>query len=116
MAVTIAYPTVSVDPQQESSSQMKIHKSYPNPAKSTAQIAFSSVTQVSHPEIIIYNLIGQKLATHSCEEEISEDCYHYFTQWDCKDETGSTVPNGVYFYNVITNGSILRADKMIISR
>ena len=108
--------TVSINPQQESSSRIEIHKNYPNPAIATTKISFSSKQQVSQPEVTIYNIIGQKLATLSCEQETKEDGYEYYTRWDCKDEAGSSVPNGVYFYHVITDGSILRADKMVISR
>jgi len=61
-------------------------------------------------------MIGQKLTTLSYEQEAKEDGYEYYAEWDCKDETGSPVPNGVYFYQVVDDKSVFHADKMIISR
>ncbi len=108
--------TVSAEPQQESSSRIKLHKSYPNPAKGTTQISFSSKTQITQPEITIYNLIGQKLATLSCEEENSEDGYRFYVDWNCTSDNGEEVPSGVYLYNVSVNNSIIQTDKLMIMR
>jgi len=107
---------VSSDPQQESSTCIKLHKSYPNPAKSTAQIAFSSKTRVSQSQVTIYNLIGQKLVMLSCEEENSEDGYRYYINWNCTNEAGEEVPSGVYLYNISVNDNIVQTDKLMIMK
>jgi len=91
--------------------QFALYQNYPNPFNPTTAIAFD-LPQDSHVRVLIYNLLGQRIRT------VANDDYAagtHILHWDGRDETGSEVCSGVYFY-VIETDSERAAKKMLMLR
>jgi len=73
-------------------------KNYPNPFNPETDIFFSlpERTQVS---LIIYNILGEKVKTLANGEM---DAGTHSIHWNGRDEAGSSVASGVYFYRLKT--------------
>ncbi|KQC05236.1 MAG: hypothetical protein APR54_00035 [Candidatus Cloacimonas sp. SDB] len=82
---------------------------YPNPFNPETNIFFT-LAEGSEVELTIYNIKGQMIRT------LTEGTYgmgQHSVQWDGKDESGTAVTSGVYFYK-ITAGSYNSMKKMIL--
>ncbi|MDP8241986.1 MAG: T9SS type A sorting domain-containing protein, partial [Candidatus Celaenobacter antarcticus] len=108
--------TVSVEPQQGSSYKIELKPNYPNPANNSTRISFTSKEPLVHPEVKIYNIIGQHVVTLTCEENGAEEGFLYSVLWKGKDDSGVDAPNGVYLYNLIVNEQIAESKKLILMR
>jgi len=73
-----------------------LSENYPNPFNPETDISFSlpERTQVS---LIIYNILGEKVKT--LVNEVMEPGAHT-AHWNGKDESGSSVASGIYFYRL----------------
>jgi hypothetical protein len=69
---------------------------YPNPFNASTMIQFS-LTRTSQVELTIYNILGQKVRSL-----VSQQMSAGFKQvvWDGRDEAGSPVSSGIYFYHL----------------
>ena len=67
---------------------------WPNPASSSVTISFP-VPFISSTEMLIYDVSGKLVRRFSSLETNT-------VQWDCTDETGVTVPSGLYLVQVHT--------------
>jgi len=72
----------------------------PNPFSDSTVLSFSTTKHIDNPEIIIYNIIGQKIKVLSGSETHSENKSIYTFEWDGSDNNGNNVPEGVYFYKI----------------
>lgn len=88
-----------------------LDQNYPNPFNPSTQIRFS-VKEENHTELVIYNLLGQKVATLVSENKIPG---HYQVEWKGKTDNGIAVSSGIYFYR-ITSGNFVDTKKMILIR
>jgi len=86
---------------------LTLSKAYPNPFNANVTIEFI-LPKATMTSVRIYNILGQEI----CE------LYNKYTQagetsviWDGKDNSGSAVPSGVYFYAVRTDDEV-KVDKM----
>lgn len=86
-----------------------LEQNYPNPFNPTTQIAFS-IPQNEHVTIIIYNILGQKIAT-LLDGNLSAGA-HVMT-WDARDAHGEILPSGVYFYK-LSRSSFSAVKKMLL--
>ncbi len=107
---------------------------YPNPINlnkhSATMISFNYPEKASQdPEIIIFNVKGQKVRTLNTgmsfkdlaiSAGLSKDVLsqittrNYSATWDLKDERKNTVPSGVYFYCAKVNGRVIQTKKMLV--
>lgn len=90
-------------------SKFVLHENYPNPFNPTTQIRFD-LPMVSDVQIIIYNMIGQRIKSFKVND-ISPG-FHYIT-WDATNDLGSQVSAGVYLYQIQTN-EFVQTKKMIL--
>jgi uncharacterized repeat protein (TIGR01451 family) len=82
---------------------------YPNPFNPTTNISY----QLSHPdeiEVVVYNLTGQKVRT--LVKSHQKAGYH-LVEWNGKDDSGSSVSSGIYFYEMKTD-EFSKIKKMIL--
>jgi len=82
---------------------------YPNPFNPETTISYS-VKDRSPVRIEIYNLKGQKIRTLVNQDQTPG---HYRIVWNGKDESGSSVGSGVYFYRMQA-GSYSSTRKMLL--
>ncbi|MBS3741745.1 MAG: T9SS type A sorting domain-containing protein, partial [Candidatus Cloacimonetes bacterium] len=96
----------SADPNQNMQDANLSH--YPNPVNSTTTISFNLPVQFQKNAVIkIYNLQGQLIKTLHPEENT--------VNWNCKNEKGSRVANGIYFYSLEADDKTI-TNKMILMK
>jgi len=88
---------------------MELHQNYPNPFNPVTLIPYS-LDKTSQVQITVFNLLGQKINTLF---QGIQNPGAYRIIWDGKDESGRTVPGGIYFFQM-TAGSFSQTKKMIL--
>lgn len=86
-----------------------LSQNYPNPFNPETKIAFS-IPETAKVNISIYNILGQKVRI------LTDRIYpagNYTMDWNGKNDSGSKLPSGVYFYKLITDERAL-SKKMIL--
>jgi len=97
--------------------EFTLYQNYPNPfsynfGKSTTTISFMPSPEAENSEIRIYNTKGQlvkQFKIQNSKNAINE------VAWDGKDDHGTQLGNGIYFYKVIS-GKKSAIKKMVILR
>lgn len=80
--------------------EYSLEQNYPNPFNLSTRIQFVlPVRAISR--IVIYNLLGQRVRTFELGERSPG---RYTVTWDGKNERGSVVSSGVYFYRFESDG------------
>ena len=82
---------------------------FPNPFNDRVRISYELV-QPSEVSISIYNIIGTKIKTLSDQLLTPGE---YANDWDGKNETGTKVPAGIYFYT-IRSGKSTTSGKIVL--
>ena len=82
-------------------SQIELYQNYPNPFNPQTTISFNLTVEDAekNTEIIIYNIKGQQIRQYSIFNNQSS------IVWNGTDENGNTVPSGMYFYKLISDGN-----------
>ena len=88
-----------------------LYQNYPNPFNPTTTIDFS-VASESLVTVKIINLLGKEINT--LVNEILDAGYHTI-QWDGKNNFGTSVPSGIYIYQ-LESDHILLNKKMILMK
>jgi len=73
---------------------------YPNPFNPTTTIRYG-LPENSRVELIVYNLLGQKVRT--LIRETQNAAFHSIL-WDGRNDLGASIASGVYFYRLTTHG------------
>ncbi len=93
-----------------------LKQNFPNPFNSSTTISFSvhssqrRVSSCSQTNLVIYNILGQKVRTLFNEVKPEGD---YEAIWDGRDDAGVELPSGLYFYRLKSNNS-QKTKKMIL--
>ena len=82
-------------------------QNYPNPFNPTTTIAYR-VSQASNVRLVIYNVLGQQIATPVRDFHSAGNYRLHF------DGTGLT--SGMYFYRLFSDGQLVQTRKMLLSR
>jgi hypothetical protein len=88
-----------------------LRQNVPNPFNPSTTISFDLPRQ-SGVELAVYNVLGQKIAT------LAQGDYApgtYTVNWDGKDERGSAVATGIYFYRIVADNYRM-VKKMLLMR
>lgn len=88
-----------------------LNQNYPNPFNPKTTILFDLPLN-SYVTLTIYNIVGQKVKTLFDGEKTAGS---YTIKWDGKDDKGSNVSSGIYFYR-IEAGKCVQVKKMVLSR
>ena len=75
-----------------------LNQNYPNPASLSTTFSFSIPANIKNAELKIYNIKGQLVKTFIPKS--NEKGTTGNLKWDCKDENGMTLCNGIYFYKL----------------
>lgn len=87
-----------------------LYQNYPNPFNPTTQIQFS-LQRAEKVHLEIFNILGQKVRTLLGGEEFAAGPYSFL--WDGKDNRGSPLSSGMYFYRLQTP-TYLKTNKMML--
>ena len=88
----------------------ELFQNYPNPFNPQTTIRFA-VPEPSEIQIIVYNSLGQKVRLLT-RENYSPG--YYEVVWDGRDDFGSPVASGIYFYKMISESGIGQARKLLL--
>jgi hypothetical protein len=90
-------PIIAVD--------FNLSQNYPNPFNPTTNIPLD-ITKAFHVKLVVYNALGQKVATLVDADLIPN---HYEFQFD-----GSNYASGTYYYQVIVNGAAQTKQMLLV--
>jgi protocatechuate 3,4-dioxygenase beta subunit len=110
--VSLNIDAVVTDVSQESGAVPEsyiLEQNYPNPFNPSTQILFS-LPKTEKVSLVIYNLLGQKVAT--LVDGLIEQGTHAVT-WNGRDARGFQLSSGVYFYTLKTT-SFVASKKMLM--
>lgn len=92
-------------------SKFTLSQNYPNPFNQSSIINYS-IKEEGLVELIIYNILGQKVRTLVNQREPKGA---HLAVWDGKDDGGVDLPSGCYFY-VLKAGNCSTSKKLILLR
>ena len=98
----VHFPTDVTDDDNNTSlvpEQFALQQNYPNPFNPSTHIAFS-LPQRAEVTVTIYNVLGQQIRTLA-QGDYPAGEHQLF--WDGRNNSGSTVSSGVYFYRLKTD-------------
>ncbi len=85
---------------------------YPNPVKESTTIVFS-LTTGGDVKLNIMNSIGNKIFQLVSGTRTAGI---HSVVWNCVDQRGLPVKDGMYFFNLEYNGKVIQTNKMVVSR
>ena len=92
-----------------------LDQNYPNPFNVTTDVRYQIADDrfPFHTTLKIFNILGQEVRT--LVDEVQQAGI-YTVQWDGKDENGTEVGSGIYFYRFSTGRDITLTRRMILLR
>ncbi len=109
--IRVAGTTLSVAPGSDGTPKtFELSNNYPNPFNPTTTIEFG-VPHSAQIAIMIYNVLGQRVRMLVDHEQRAAG--RYSVVWDGRDDAGSTVGSGMYFYRLET-GNVAIVKKMLM--
>jgi len=98
----------------------QVRQNYPNPFNPSTTIVYHLPDvgyQPAEVEIVIYNLLGQKVRTLVKERKYPGE---HKASWDGKDDKGNDLSSGIYFYKLTFSGvdlyPLVKPKKMVLMR
>jgi len=91
---------VAIDNEVLAPANFKLHAAYPNPFNPVTNIAYELATSAD-VSITVYNMLGQEVANLV---NGFQNAGNYTVQWNGLDNLGHSVPSGLYFYEMATEG------------
>ncbi len=110
--VTLTVTGYSVDDEYEES--IYLLSTHPNPFSNSTTISYNkTMSSIELAQIRIYNIKGQlvrELKIQNLKLKINE------AVWDGRDENGSDVAQGIYFYTIYSGDRVLATQKCLLLR
>ncbi len=107
----VMIPTAVGDSRKNRPREFELAQNYPNPFNANTTISFSvSSDKKGTGELAVYNIVGQKIRVLS-SGEFKAGTYSF--TWDGKDQNGTVLPTGVYFYS-LQIGQTRQTKKMVL--
>ena len=100
------YPDVDAGvPSTTIPTDYTLENNYPNPFNSTTTVEFYAPTTKQHVELVVYNLLGQRIRTLFDDFPLAD---WNLVRWNpATDHEGQSVASGVYFARLTTPHSVL---------
>jgi flagellar hook assembly protein FlgD len=89
-----------------------LHENYPNPFNPSTTIGYT-IPKSGNLTLVVYDVTGREIRT--LESGAVTPGYHS-VRWDGRDNRGSTVSSGAYFFQLRVSGGFVQTRKMILSR
>lgn len=84
-------------------------QNYPNPFNPTTSIVFQLPKQ-AEVSLVIYNTLGERVRTLTSQSYAAGT---YQLTWDGKNDNGSEISSGIYFYRLVANKQFVDMKKMV---
>jgi len=97
------------DESQQIAGEYTLHQNYPNPFNPTTTISFT-LAKASNVRLEIFNIRGEQV--RSLANEYFNAGY-WTAVWDGKNDSGLSVPSGMYMYRMIT-GTEIQVKNMLL--
>ena len=107
----IIIPATGIDDDGVIPQHFSLRQNYPNPFNPSTNIEFT-LTQPGFVSLEIYDILGQQIKRLVGD---NMDAGRYSIKWDGKNELGSEVPSGAYFYK-LTAADFSNTKKMLLIR
>lgn len=107
----LAQGGTSVQTREGIPTEFTLEQNYPNPFNPTTNIRFS-LPKSSVVSLVIYNALGQKVATLIEGKEFNAGNYNY--TWNGKDLNGNNLSSGIYFYQLNTKDFSVTKKMMLL--
>lgn len=91
--------------------EFALHQNYPNPFNPETVIPYQ-LHESGMVKLVVYNLLGQPIRT--LVDGYQEPGFHK-VHWNVQDNFGETIPNGIFFYKLTSNGHT-QIRKMILQK
>ena len=101
LAYSVNGPIVSVDDVDAIPKEYALKQNYPNPFNPITKIEFS-LPVASDVELVVYNILGQQIATLINEQR---NAGNHSVIWDATDSFGKKLSSGIYLYSVKATGN-----------
>jgi hypothetical protein len=114
----IVFPAVDMGTDSENpivQTSTKLLGNYPNPFNPSTTISFELNPNDQNPELIIYNLKGQKVKIFPVIPSGAQGPGQHSVTWNGTDDAGKHVSSGIYFYKLKTS-STQQTRKMILMK
>jgi len=98
------------DPSRQVAGTFALLPNYPNPFNSMTAISYQ-LSAVSHVELVIYNILGQKVKTLVRRKQVAGE---YLIRWDGRDDAGQEVASGVYIYGLKAGGMVMSRKMLLV--
>lgn len=89
----------------------ELQEAYPNPFNPSTTLGFT-IPEEGKVELRVYNTLGQLVKT-IVNEDLEKGKHQY--KWDAKNESGATLPSGVYFI-VFKSGDYVKTSKVMFMK
>lgn len=94
------------------SKQFKLGQNYPNPFNPGTTIPVTiSAEQWQKVELAVFNILGQRVKT-LFNGLLNQGSYTF--QWNGRDERDTTVPSGIYFYQLRIDRQVVETRRMLL--
>ncbi len=104
--------TSVADPVGQLPDGFALHENYPNPFNPSTTIGYT-IPKSGNLTLVVYDVTGREIRT--LESGAVTPGYHS-VRWDGRDNRGSTVSSGAYFFQLRVSGGFVQTRKMILSR
>jgi len=101
----------NIDEELTVPKQFTLEQNYPNPFNPTTTIKYSLREPVD-VKLVIYNVMGQKVATLVNNERQAAGNYQLI--WDATNDYGARVATGIYFYRLVAGDKFVKTNKMLL--
>ena len=91
--------------------QFALHRAYPNPVRGRTMISYSVDTETP-VKLLIYDVTGREVSTLVNQVQTAGN---YKIEWNGRDNHGSMVSSGTYFYRM-TAGGFTAGEKLVVVR
>jgi N-acetylneuraminic acid mutarotase len=97
-SIVVGFPTV-IDRKDNITQQFSLNQNYPNPFNSETTIEYN-ISKSGNVNLSIYNLLGERIKVL-----INDFQYYgsYEIQWNGKDDSGNSLPKGIYILELSLN-------------
>jgi hypothetical protein len=82
----------------------------PNPIKASTKIVYS-LPQPGKVNLSVFNILGQQVATLVDGNQAAGS---HTASWKLRDDKGTMVPNGIYFFKLTANGQTITRRAMVV--
>jgi len=103
--IDVRFDTESVGIEELEEGANGISESYPNPAKSVANINYSIAADSKDAQLVVYSMLGSKVREVTLTEERGT------VKLDV-----SSLPSGMYFYSLVVEDKAISTKKMLVTK